>query len=315
MEDITTASCPGCQTEVPLDKKMVCQVCGLDISSLGRLQELPLAYYNEGLKLAREGKLDEALEKLATATELKRNFPAPLEVMAKIFAQKGLLAEASHCWERVLVMEPGNQAAQNGLVKARELLVQAGAEPVPEGRSAALPAGPGPPADSPMPGPVSPWLKVAAGLSGLAVVLLMAVLGLLWHNLINESPSEGSPQAGIAEMSILQQSLADQMEAQHERLRGLEAKLAALQKPPGNPTQTLGKSENRREPAKSLETPNLIEEDYEVYRGDTLRALAQRFLASEERWPEIYRLNRESLAPHPDRLPVGQKIKILRKAQ
>jgi len=48
---------------------------------------------------------------------------------------------------------------------------------------------------------------------------------------------------------------------------------------------------------------------HKVVDGDTLRALAQRYLGSADRSGEIYEANRDVL-PNPEVLPIGVELKI-----
>jgi len=50
-------------------------------------------------------------------------------------------------------------------------------------------------------------------------------------------------------------------------------------------------------------------ETYTVMRGDTLWAIARRFLGSGSRWPEIYALNRQTIS-NPNRIFPGQVVTL-----
>lgn len=45
-----------------------------------------------------------------------------------------------------------------------------------------------------------------------------------------------------------------------------------------------------------------------VVRGDSLSAIAERYLNDAERWPEIYRLNHTKIGPDPDRIQAGLEL-------
>jgi len=45
-----------------------------------------------------------------------------------------------------------------------------------------------------------------------------------------------------------------------------------------------------------------------VVQGDTLSAIAERYLNDMARWPEIYRLNRDVIGPNPNRIRPGQEL-------
>jgi len=79
---------------------------------------------------------------------------------------------------------------------------------------------------------------------------------------------------------------------------------AAAQPPAGQPPRS------QPSPAQLLLQDNTTFEGWYVVRaGDTLRAITQRYLGSEERWEENWRLN--SWIPDPDRLKPGQRIRVL----
>jgi|GEM_PF-1858657 len=116
--------CPVCHTENALAKNIECSNCGENLTSLGRMMELPFSYYNQGLRLAQEEKWDEAIEKLAAAAELKKGYSKPLVLMGKIYVQKGMYQEAIACWERVLEIEPNNAEVKKAMEKAQELMAK-----------------------------------------------------------------------------------------------------------------------------------------------------------------------------------------------
>lgn len=51
-------------------------------------------------------------------------------------------------------------------------------------------------------------------------------------------------------------------------------------------------------------------ESVTVVSGDTLSALADRYLGDMARWPEIYRLNRDAIGPNPSRISVGLELRL-----
>jgi len=115
-------NCPVCNTKNELSKKTICSECGEDLTSLGRLMELPLHYYNEGLRLAKEKKWDDAIAKLSVASEMKKGYAEPLTVMGKIYAQKEMYNEAIGCWQRVLELDPDNTRTQKAIERAKEVM-------------------------------------------------------------------------------------------------------------------------------------------------------------------------------------------------
>ncbi len=61
-------------------------------------------------ELARAGYYAEATEMLATGKDKTRYGPATLDLLARIHAQQGRLAEAEKFWMRALLLDPGNSA-------------------------------------------------------------------------------------------------------------------------------------------------------------------------------------------------------------
>jgi nucleoid-associated protein YgaU len=51
-------------------------------------------------------------------------------------------------------------------------------------------------------------------------------------------------------------------------------------------------------------------ETYEVKAGDSLYQIAKRVLGDANRWPEIFELNKDVLKGDPQRLQVGQVLKL-----
>ncbi|MDI6811833.1 MAG: hypothetical protein QMD80_09280 [archaeon] len=79
---------------------------------------------NEGVKLAREGLLDEAIEKLMASITLDPNRADSYVVIGKVYAQKGLYDEPIKEWEKALKIEPDNEQAKIGRRKAEEKKVR-----------------------------------------------------------------------------------------------------------------------------------------------------------------------------------------------
>ncbi len=50
------------------------------------------------------------------------------------------------------------------------------------------------------------------------------------------------------------------------------------------------------------------QERVQVVAGDTLSAIADRYLSDASRWPEIYRLNRDVIGPNPNQIRPGQEL-------
>ena len=165
-------NCPVCNTKNELSKKTICGKCGEDLTSLGRLKELPLHYYNEGLRLAKEKKWDEAIVKLSVASEMKKGYAEPLSVMGKVYAQKEMYNEAIGCWQRILEFEPDNAKAQKAIERAKEVMER---EKTKENK-----------VETELNNNVQiilKLLKLTPALSGVIALLLISLIAFLWHNL------------------------------------------------------------------------------------------------------------------------------------
>lgn len=81
--------------------------------------------------------------------------------------------------------------------------------------------------------------------------------------------------------------------------------------PPESPSPDPSGSESAVATPSDLELPPDAYDEYVVEYGDTLSAIAERFLGSPHRYDEIYEINRDRL-PEPDRLRVGSALRIPR---
>jgi len=123
-QETLMVSCPIDNSKNEISEEIICKNrdCREDLSSLGRLTELPYAFFNDGLRLAKEGKLQDALVKLAVAAELKRDYTKPYMIMGKIYAQKGMYAGAIECWQKVLAVTPRDEKARKAIDKVKEIM-------------------------------------------------------------------------------------------------------------------------------------------------------------------------------------------------
>ena len=103
--------CPNCGASVP-EGTTVCPDCHEDLAALARLEYEAEIHYNEGLALAQSGELDAACKKLITATELESTFAPAHVLLAKVYAQQGLWAEAEASAARALELLPEDRAVR-----------------------------------------------------------------------------------------------------------------------------------------------------------------------------------------------------------
>lgn len=116
--------CPVC-TSKQSSNELTCQRCQADLSLLVHLNNQGVVYYNEGLRLARLGQEEVALEHLQAALLLNPDYAESYLVMGKLYAQRGAYEEAIIAWHRVLRQAPPDSPlrakAERGIAKAEEL--------------------------------------------------------------------------------------------------------------------------------------------------------------------------------------------------
>lgn len=66
-------------------------------------------------------------------------------------------------------------------------------------------------------------------------------------------------------------------------------------------------------PSRPVEVPQPQNKTYVIAQGDTLWAIAKRFLGHGSRYPEIHKINQPPLGKNPNLIYPGQKIKIPQK--
>lgn len=296
-------SCPIDGTAVPLGKKMFCPTCGEDLAGLGRMSELPLAYYNEGLKLATQGKIAEALEKLGAAVALKPDFAKPLVVMGKLYAQKGMYPDALACWERIRE-HPADDTVSQAISRVKALMAQKIPAADTDVRSSA-------PALSEVSlmastAAASPWTKVATACAAVTLVLVIIWLGIWYRQLPSQFPGPEVSAAALSnELAGLRKELFDLAEQNRQIALEMKTCLASLKM-----EQQAGQQKTRIETTGERVAGASRPADYVVQPGDTLNNLAARFLGSANRWPDLMRLNADVLAKNPNLLRIGQKLRI-----
>jgi len=109
-------TCPYCGGTVPLDAPE-CPNCHEDLSALARLEYGHTIYYNEGLALAQEGKLDQARDRLLVAVAQKESFAPAHALLAKVYANQGEWPKARASAKRAAELLPQSE-------EARELVQQ-----------------------------------------------------------------------------------------------------------------------------------------------------------------------------------------------
>ncbi len=102
------SQCPYCGGYVPVDAT-VCPACYEDLSGLARLEFQPAIHYNQALALAREGRLEDARDKLIVATTLDESFLPAHILLAKVYARMENWPRANESVVRALQLAPEDQ--------------------------------------------------------------------------------------------------------------------------------------------------------------------------------------------------------------
>lgn len=94
--------CPVCGMPDVTGK---CPRCGVDSTNLGRLAELPTAYYNRAIHFIRDNKLPEAREALLTTVGFDSNDTEALILLGKVCADMENYEEAISYWEKAKTLD------------------------------------------------------------------------------------------------------------------------------------------------------------------------------------------------------------------
>ena len=108
MRSDQASQCPYCGGYIPVDAT-VCPACYEDLSGLARLEFQPAIHYNHALALAREGRLEEARDKLIVSTTLDESFLPAHVLLAKIYARMENWPRANEAVVRALQLAPEDQ--------------------------------------------------------------------------------------------------------------------------------------------------------------------------------------------------------------
>lgn len=170
-----TMICPYCGGLVPGDTT-ICPDCQEDLAGLARLELAPAIHYNEALAAARENRLAEALYRLQAAIALDAGFVPAHRLLAKIYARRGMWAEARACAARAVSLapdDPATMATRDTVERASRSVHPAGSEPVmhtfADGEAAAPPAA--------CPRPKTGAFMLGMGLAAAAAAVLSGLGG------------------------------------------------------------------------------------------------------------------------------------------
>jgi len=113
-------NCPYCGGVVDADVT-VCPDCHEDLSALAHLEQQHLILYNQGLGLAKAGRLDMARDKLLASLACSPDYVSAQRLLAKVYAAQGDWAHAEKAALRAAELNPDD-------IPTRKLLDQAHAK-------------------------------------------------------------------------------------------------------------------------------------------------------------------------------------------
>ncbi|MBC7237710.1 MAG: tetratricopeptide repeat protein [Chloroflexi bacterium] len=186
--DCPHIQCPYCGGDVP-DQVTICPACHEDLAGLARLEYAPAIYYNEGLALAREGRLEEARDKLIVSTTLDDSFLPAQVLLAKVYARQENWPRAHEAILRALQLAPDDETVRELAAQIDQLAGEDQARRLRQERAAAEARQPQT-ADVLRHAPSVPSsLRELLGAFGLGMIAA-ALLGLVWRWLAgDEEPS------------------------------------------------------------------------------------------------------------------------------
>jgi len=105
---VIQVKCPYCSCLLP-SGETICPACQEDLSALVKLAYQYVILYNEGLVLARQGRLTAARDSLLQSMALAPEFAPSHIVLAKVYVHLGDWPSALEMAERAYALEPGTE--------------------------------------------------------------------------------------------------------------------------------------------------------------------------------------------------------------
>jgi nucleoid-associated protein YgaU len=293
-----TMNCPVCERANITESQ--CPQCGTDLKPLLRLGELSHLYYDEGLKLIDENKLDDAVEVLSTAASINSKTAEPYVALAKVYQQRGLLQAALTQLEKALTIAPQNEKIHAAKKSIETELQRQSAGHVEEKKKSRL----------------QRRLLIAAPV--VAFLLGLSFIPIIW-------PAKEAPKPPDVNFAVLSAELQKTL-AEEPALAGLNLQVAVSDnmfkiscKAASNEQQQLlftraqAVLRAHRLSALGLQIVPAVAEnvtvEYLVLAGDSFSKISKRFYGTMEKWKEIHQANREQITD-PNRLEVNQKLKV-----
>jgi nucleoid-associated protein YgaU len=283
------------------EEQSACPICGNDVQPLHRIRALPRILYAESSELVRQGKVEDAVERLAAALSLGGASPAVYHALGDAYYSKGLYEQAKHEYERGLNLSPDDpqlRVAQEAAARAQS---HAAAIHLQETsklsilRKALI---------------FVPILTFLAGAATFAIVRTLYVrqpppipsyaqlASKITTDLGSDPLLAGSHLDVIAENQQLR--LAGEVPSEAHRRLALEI----ARHKAGDQAQVI--SGLTVAPA-----ADIAPKRYTVKAGDTLGKLAARFYGDSSMWPKLYDANREKMTAA-NKLAVNQILMIPR---
>ncbi|MFQ5631470.1 MAG: LysM peptidoglycan-binding domain-containing protein [bacterium] len=287
-------TCPVCERTRITESR--CPQCGSDLQPLLRLGELPYLYYNEGIRLINENKIDEAIETLSTAVAFNSGFAKPHIALATAYNREGLYKEAIAQLEKALATEPKNdkllEARQNIETQMKRQLAGQAEQKRKLTRFRKLLIG----------------APIAAFLGGLFLVLVI-------QHLSSQSPPVATIETEAEELknSITNEPALAGSNIHITHANGLLTISGSIESEI-HKQLILERAKNivRNYP---LATENLsvvpkpVAVTYKVLRGESLSRISERFYDTPEKWTKVFQANIERISD-PNIIKANQKLQI-----
>ena len=107
-------ACPSCEMTVQ-DFETACPQCGVNLTLLARLNELPDAQFNRALAAARQNDWATASMMLGCVLAERMTDADAWLLWGLIQARRGLLPAAADCFKTVMMLRPGDPHASHAL--------------------------------------------------------------------------------------------------------------------------------------------------------------------------------------------------------
>jgi len=116
--------CPVDEKETRIKADGTCEQCDSDLTPLLRLKRLPETYFEAALKFKNEERIEDAIEKLIMAINLKSGYWEAHFELGNLYTQKGLYEDAIAQLNKAMAIAPANDEIVKAKEKAEFLISQ-----------------------------------------------------------------------------------------------------------------------------------------------------------------------------------------------